>query len=183
MEFDAGEVIKEVKNLKPGFEERVDELRTAELKMRYEHTLVMQKLIDEKKVAEQTMRNAEEKKGEAMKKIATNQADLTLTQGMLTDDQTYLKELTEVCNAKSQAWDQRSKMRQDELTALTTAINIIKSQVAGKDMKAALVVRSTLTDRPSNGTALLATSAAAEPAAPQAEGAEEDYEDDVEYIA
>jgi hypothetical protein len=183
MEFDAGEVIKEVKNLKPGFEERVDELRAAELKMRYQHTLVMQKLIDEKKVAEQTMRNAEEKKGEAMKKIATNQADLTLTQGMLTDDQSYLKELTDICNAKSQAWDQRSKMRQDELTALTTAINIIKSQVADKDGKAALVVRSTLTDRPSNGTALLATSAAADPVAPEAEGAEEDYDDDVEYIA
>merc|ERR1719299_208002 len=48
------------------------------------------------------------------------------------DDQGYLKILTENCNLKSKEWDQRSQMRQDELTALTTALTIVKGKVAEK---------------------------------------------------
>merc|ERR1719379_3411988 len=76
-----------------------------------------------------------------MKKIAQSSADLTVTNGMLADDQAYLKELTEVCNVKSKMWDQRSRMRQDELTALTTALNIINERVADKTPAAGLVQR------------------------------------------
>merc|ERR1719181_1609957 len=58
--------------------------------------------------------------------------ELTETSATLTDDQNYLKDLTEKCNAKSKEWDQRSQMRQDELTALTTALTIVKEGVATK---------------------------------------------------
>merc|ERR1719379_1670728 len=61
-----------------------------------------------------------------------NSKDLTTTQAQLTDDQNYLKDLTEKCNLKSKEWDQRSQMRQDELTALTTALTIVKGKVAEK---------------------------------------------------
>merc|ERR1719218_573310 len=101
--------------------------------------MIMQMHTDEKKAADKTMAEAEEQKAEAMKKIAQSSADLTVTNGMLADDQAYLKELTEVCNVKSKMWDQRSKMRQDELTALTTALNIIKERVADKTPAAELV--------------------------------------------
>jgi len=58
--------------------------------------------------------------------------DLTMTSGTLTDDKAYLTELTSSCNAKSKSWDQRSKMRAEELTALTTALNILKGKVSDK---------------------------------------------------
>merc|ERR1719428_983311 len=58
--------------------------------------------------------------------------ELTLTQAALTDDKGYLTELTASCNAKSKAWDQRSKMRAEELTALGTALNILKGKVTEK---------------------------------------------------
>ena len=48
--FDASEVIKEVKELKPGFEGRIKELKLAESKRVFEHSSVMQALTEEKRL-------------------------------------------------------------------------------------------------------------------------------------
>merc|ERR1719230_1617178 len=130
--FDASEVIKEVKELKPGFEGRIKELKLAESKSVFEHTSVMQALTDEKKAAEKSLAEAQKNKASAMETIASSQQQLTTTDAQMRDDQTYLKDLTELCNTKSKEWDQRSKMRQDELTALTSALSIMKERVAAK---------------------------------------------------
>merc|ERR1719408_1000666 len=130
--FDATEVIKEVKSLKPGFEGKAKDLKVQEAKDHGEHTLIMQALLDEKKAAEKSLGDAKKRLDEDMKGIASSQADLTATSAQMMDDQAYLKELTEVCNAKSKQWDQRSKMRADELTALTSALTIVKSKVSEK---------------------------------------------------
>merc|ERR1719443_1532486 len=73
-----------------------------------------------------------ELKAEKMEAITASSKELTETSATLTDDQNYLKDLTEKCNAKSKEWDQRSQMRRDELTALTTALTIVKEGVATK---------------------------------------------------
>merc|ERR1719473_1531631 len=130
--FDASEVIKEVKELKPGFEGRIKELKLAESKSVFEHTSVMQALTDEKKAAEKTLAESQKNKASAMETIASSQQQLTTTDAQMRDDQTYLKDLTDLCNTKSRDWDQRSKMRQDELTALTSALSIMKDRVAAK---------------------------------------------------
>merc|ERR1719482_2079311 len=65
-----------------------------------------------------------------MELMAQNSKELTVVQATLTDDQAYLKDLSEKCNDKSKAWDQRSKIRSDELSALTSALTIVKGQVA-----------------------------------------------------
>merc|ERR1719473_1738265 len=130
--FDATEVIKEVKELKPGFEGRIKELKLAESKSVFEHTSVMQALTDEKKAAEKSLAEAQKNKASAMETIASSQQQLTTTDAQMRDDQTYLGDLTDLCNSKSKEWDQRSKMRQDELTALTSALSIMKDRVAAK---------------------------------------------------
>merc|ERR1719161_946000 len=116
--FDASEVIKE--------------LKLAESKSVFEHTSVMQALTDEKKAAEKSLAEAQKNKASAMETIASSQQQLTVTDAQMRDDQTYLKDLTDLCNTKSKDWDQRSKMRQDELTALTSALSIMKDRVAAK---------------------------------------------------
>merc|ERR1712194_68916 len=47
------------------------------------------------------------------------------TEDMLKDDQTYLKDLTERCEARAKDWDQRSQQRGDEVKALATALEIL----------------------------------------------------------
>merc|ERR1719456_1433960 len=75
--FDATEVIKEVKSLKPGFEGKAKDLKVEEAKAVGAHTLIMQALIDEKKKAEKLLADASKIKAEDMKKIAESQTQLT----------------------------------------------------------------------------------------------------------
>merc|ERR1719345_127005 len=85
----------------------------------------------ERDAAAKELKDTNELKARKMEALAASSKELTETSATLTDDQNYLKDLSEKCNSKSKAWDQRSQMRQDELTALTTALTIVKNGVAG----------------------------------------------------
>jgi len=85
-----------------------------------------------KTVEEAKINKAQGKSETASNDIGRMGQELTLVSGTVTDDKTYLTELTESCNAKSKAWDQRSSMRAGELTALTTALDILKGKVSDK---------------------------------------------------
>jgi hypothetical protein len=61
--------------------------------------------------------------------IADFTGRLTETRALKSDDGTYLKDLTAQCSRKATEWDQRSKMRADELAALEKAIEIISGDV------------------------------------------------------
>merc|ERR1719181_1234293 len=82
--------------------------------------------------AEKNLQKTEETRATTTKEIASTQQDLTTTLAQLHDDQAYLKDLTAKCEDKSKEWDQRSKMRQDELSAITEALAIIKGTVSSK---------------------------------------------------
>merc|ERR1719265_2573579 len=55
--------------------------------------------------------------------------ELTTVSADLLDDKQYLKELAKLCEARAKTWDARSRVRADELSALTSATTIIKSGV------------------------------------------------------
>merc|ERR1719502_1614688 len=61
--------------------------------------------------------------------IAAHREDLVDAEGLLKDDELYLKDLTERCEQRAQAYDQRSSMRAQELEALNTATGILKDKV------------------------------------------------------
>jgi DNA repair exonuclease SbcCD ATPase subunit len=65
--------------------------------------------------------------------IAGHREDLVDAEGLLKDDELYLKDLTERCEQRSHAYDQRSSMRAQELEALNTATGILKDKVKGAD--------------------------------------------------
>merc|ERR1719272_2925680 len=82
--------------------------------------------------ADSSMMDKKKRSGAKKMKIATYSGDLTATKAVLTDDQQYIKDLTAKCESKSKEWDQRSQMRQDELTAISTAITIVSGKVKDK---------------------------------------------------
>merc|ERR1719487_21893 len=55
---------------------------------------------------------------------------------MLTDDETYMHDLTAKCEMKAKEWDQRSQMRADELTALSQALAVMQDRVKVKSDQA-----------------------------------------------
>jgi len=61
-------------------------------------------------------------------KIAVARQSLVTADGMLKDDQLYMKDMTERCELRAKDWDQRSQLRADELEALTEALKILTSK-------------------------------------------------------
>merc|ERR1719281_357888 len=82
--------------------------------------------------ASDRMNDRKKRTAQKTENIAKSSGDLTATQAVLTDDQQYIKDLTAKCELKSKEWDQRSQMRQDELTAISTAITIVSGKVKEK---------------------------------------------------
>jgi len=83
----------------------------------------------------------EEAKKEKQKTIASLEADseeLTTVSAVLLDDMEYLDETNTICSQKAKTWDQRSKARADEISALTAAMGIVKSTVAAKTQSATI---------------------------------------------
>jgi len=66
-------------------------------------------------------------------KIATDRGTLVTTEGVLKDDQLYLKDLTVQCEARANDWDQRASMRRDELAALVGALEVLTEKVKEAD--------------------------------------------------
>lgn len=65
--------------------------------------------------------------------IATSRENLVNAEQLLKDDQTYLKDLTERCEARAKDWDQRSSMRADEVQALSGALALLKNNISSSD--------------------------------------------------
>merc|ERR1719316_1800364 len=64
--------------------------------------------------------------------------EVTTVSAELLSDQEYMMELSKMCHEQAITWDQRSQMRADELSALTSAINIVAGTVAEKTTAATL---------------------------------------------
>lgn len=68
--------------------------------------------------------------------IAQHRGNLVEAEAMMKDDQLYLKDLTERCEQRAGAYDQRSVMRADEIKALSEALEILTERVEVADKSA-----------------------------------------------
>lgn len=65
--------------------------------------------------------------------IAKAREDLVDAESLMKDDQLYLKDLTQRCEQRAGAYDQRSSMRADEIKALAEALELLKGKVTDAD--------------------------------------------------
>lgn len=66
------------------------------------------------------------------KEIAASRESLVEADDQMKDDELYLKDLTARCEVRANDYDQRSSMRNDEITALSQALDILKDKVKGR---------------------------------------------------
>eukprot|EP00427_Karlodinium_veneficum_P011011 CAMPEP_0169095036 /NCGR_PEP_ID=MMETSP1015-20121227/18266_1 /TAXON_ID=342587 /ORGANISM="Karlodinium micrum, Strain CCMP2283" /LENGTH=657 /DNA_ID=CAMNT_0009155737 /DNA_START=157 /DNA_END=2130 /DNA_ORIENTATION=- len=64
--------------------------------------------------------------------IAQHRKDLITADGQLKDDELYLKDLQARCEARAHDYDQRSVMRNDELAAISQALDILTNDVKSR---------------------------------------------------
>jgi len=130
--FHSSSVIDTLEQLKGDFRSEKNDVDAAEVKSVAEFDAVKQEKLDHIKAKNLEMEQAKKDKDKTTSEISMNSEELTTVAADLLDDQTYLKELAEVCESKAKTWDQRSKVRADELSALTAATTIVKDSVKEK---------------------------------------------------
>merc|ERR1719449_270400 len=94
--------------------------------------MLMQKETDLVKAKTLELEEAKESRDQKIEDIGTASQELTTVSAQLLDDMEYLDELNTICSQKAKTWDQRTKLRANELTAITQATGIVKATVAEK---------------------------------------------------
>jgi peptidoglycan hydrolase CwlO-like protein len=130
--FQGGEILSMVEDLVQDFKDTKGTVESDEEEAVSVHDALVVSKTKEMNDANDQMNDKKKRSGAKTAKIGTYSGDLTATQAVLTDDQQYIKDLTAKCELKSKEWDQRSQMRQDELTAISTAITIVSGKVKDK---------------------------------------------------
>merc|ERR1719410_3393662 len=130
--FHSDDIVDTLEKLQGAFRKEKDEVDAEEVKAVQAHNLLMQEKTDVLKAKNKELEAAKDEKAETKELIATNSQELTTVAATLLDDQQYLGKLAEMCKNTAKTWDQRSKVRADELQALVTAITIVKESVGTK---------------------------------------------------
>lgn len=130
--FHSGDIIDTLEKLQGQFRKTKNEVDEEEVKSVQAHTLLIQEKTDVLKAKNAELEAAKKEKAETKELIATNSQELSTVAATLLDDQQYLGKLAEMCTNTAKTWDQRSKVRADELQALVSAIAIVKQKVGTK---------------------------------------------------
>jgi len=127
--FHSDDIMDTIRDLTTQFKKKKSDVEDEEGQNKKDYTETMKNLNQDKKDAEKTLEDKTKAKSEADEKVAKAQENMDLTAAALADDRLYLKDLTMKCELKAREYDQQSKMRADEITALDTALDIIKDKV------------------------------------------------------
>jgi hypothetical protein len=130
--FHSSGIIQTLEKLLDDFRKTKAEVDATEVERVKEYDLLIQKETDLVKAKTHAMEKAKEKKEATISDIGTASQELTTVSATLLDDMEYLDELNTICSEKAKTWDQRTKLRANELTAITQATNIIKATVSEK---------------------------------------------------
>merc|ERR1719161_152970 len=127
--FHSDDIIATLSDLEKDFKAKKAEVDQIEGQNKKDYNEVMKSKTEEKKTAEGDKDTASADKDTADEEIAKATDSMVEEESKLKDDQLYLKDLTAQCELKAREWDQRSKMRAEEVTALTAALKIITGKV------------------------------------------------------
>lgn len=131
-EFKSEGIVTTLEELSAKFKSTLDELNAEEVKSISEHDSAMQKLTTTKADQEGDLAKTQKRKGTIVAETQAKAAELSTVSATLLDDQEFLMELAKNCQKQGQMWDQRTRVRKEELTALTQAISVIKGTVSVK---------------------------------------------------
>lgn len=136
--FHSDEIIGELEKLLKDFTNEKNEVDAEEVKSVAAFKALMQEKTDYVKAKNLELEGSQKEKEHTIGQIGEASAELTTVSATLLDDKQYLKELAQVCKDKALTWDQRSKVRQDELSTITAAIAIVKNYVGGNTSAATI---------------------------------------------
>merc|ERR1719329_1738583 len=130
--FHSSGIIETLEKLLGDFRKEKAQVDADEVERKQQYDMFMQDRTDFVKAKTLAMEEAKKNREQKIEDIGTASQELTTTSAQLLDDMQYLDELNQICSNKAKTWDQRTKLRANELTAITQATGIVKATVADK---------------------------------------------------
>jgi uncharacterized protein YoxC len=134
-EFQSGGVVDMLENLKDKFEDELRDLEKDEMKAQGAYDIMSLDLKNSIAAAESQMAAKAKLKSEKEEAGAEAKGELSDTTISHSEDSTYLTDLNAQCQQKSNDFEQRQELRKEELAAISKAIEILGSGVAGNAEK------------------------------------------------
>jgi len=134
--FKSGGIIETLEELQGDFRTTKNDVDEEEAQSVHEYDMLMQDKSDLVKRHKQDLEESRKDKAKTTEEIGAASEELSTTRGQLLDDKQYLSELSEMCVNTAKTWDVRTKVRADELSALTAATTIVKETVSEKTSSA-----------------------------------------------
>merc|ERR1719265_2380017 len=154
-EFQSGGIIDILEKLKDRFQQEKVDLESAELSTKHAYEILTQELHD-------SIENGKAEVGRRSKTLAQRREDLAGFQGDLADttterdaDQKYLDDLTALCRVKAEDYENRQKLRSEEIAVLEEAIGVLSGEAGGVVDKHAEKYLPTLVQTRKRGVALV----------------------------
>jgi len=133
-------IIDMLEELQTNFRDSKNEADLKEAKAVSAHNLAVQALDNLVKEKKQELEEKSALLASTSKSMAQAKQELTESENNLKDDQTYLNETQEMCDAKNNTFQQRQAMREEEAAALLQAVSILEETANGTTNKSAPVL-------------------------------------------
>mmetsp|Transcript_115076 Transcript_115076/g.245846 ORF Transcript_115076/g.245846 Transcript_115076/m.245846 type:complete len:705 (+) Transcript_115076:100-2214(+) len=116
-----------LEKLRDKFSDERTELEKEEMNRRHAHEMLVQDMSDSIKTAEGTRSSKVTQRANELQSAANMKSELDDTTLTRTDDQKYLTDVTTTCSQKKVDFEDRQKIREEELVAVQKAIEILSS--------------------------------------------------------
>merc|ERR1719420_1899043 len=126
----SGEIFGILKQMKESFETNLEQSRKDEAEGASSYSALKSAKEAEIKAAGEKVFNKEAENAEAVKKNAESKEQLVATRAALEADTTFLASLKKQCAVTDEDWEARTKMRSDEIAAVSDTIAMLESDDA-----------------------------------------------------
>eukprot|EP00448_Togula_jolla_P005634 CAMPEP_0170599824 /NCGR_PEP_ID=MMETSP0224-20130122/17008_1 /TAXON_ID=285029 /ORGANISM="Togula jolla, Strain CCCM 725" /LENGTH=706 /DNA_ID=CAMNT_0010924511 /DNA_START=62 /DNA_END=2180 /DNA_ORIENTATION=+ len=126
-EFRSTDIVDMLQKLHEKFADERGALERQEMASRHAYDLLLQDLQSSISLAKSSKSAKVGQKADHLQLAATKRGDLEDTTSTRDDDRTYLSDLTTTCGRKASDFEERQKLRTDEIDALEKALDIISS--------------------------------------------------------
>jgi len=133
-DFHSDSVVSVLETLLENLKTKRTEAQTADAKNNEDFKLKEQAKLGEIATSEESRETKTKESAGLTRDVSGASNTLAQVQAVLLDDKDYLATLSTNCEAKAKEWDARSKVRSDELLALSQAVAVMKGTVAGLDV-------------------------------------------------
>jgi hypothetical protein len=126
-EFRSQGIVDMLEKLRDKFVTERSDLEQKEMNQKHAHELLRQELNDSIRNAEDSVTSKTQRKAKAMQSAAGKKGDLEDTSSAKADDEAFLKDTKANCAQKANDFQDRQKLRADEIVAIEKAIEILSS--------------------------------------------------------